>query len=140
MDPLSAALGVAVAQVLAKVWDRAGDRAVDGAEGLVGRLVERVRGRFADRGDAEGLKALATLEAAPDSARWVDAVAVAVDREAEADPEWAQGLRGLLGELERSGLISGAASQHAVGSGINQFQNIDRSNIQIDRGDSKPRS
>ncbi len=136
MDPISAGVGMAVATLLAKAWERAGDRAVEGAEGVVGRLVARLRARFGDRRDEVGASALTTLEAAPDSQRWVRAVAEAIDRQAERDPAWGEELRAMVAEAEKSGFVAGPASQTAWGSGIAQVQNPQGSSISItQRGD-----
>jgi uncharacterized protein YidB (DUF937 family) len=133
MEPLSAGLGVVVATLLAKAWERVSDRTVDGAEGVVTRLVERVRRRFADQNDQDGSKALATLEAAPDSPRALAALADAVDRHAALDAAWGEALGELVDEARQAGFVAGPASQVAWGSSNAQVQNTQGSNITIEQ-------
>jgi hypothetical protein len=123
VDPVSAGLGVAVATLLAKAWERASDRAVEGAEGVVTRLVARLRRRFTDKGDEAGSGALALLEQAPDSARARDGLAAAVDRQIASDTGFGDELAGLIEEAGRAGLVAGPATQTAWGTGIAQVQN-----------------
>jgi hypothetical protein len=139
MEPVSVGVGAAVATLLAKAWDRAGDHAVEAAEGVVGRLVARLRERFGGRGDEDAAAALTTLESAPDSARSLQAVAAAIERQVEQDPAWGDELRALVAEAEESGFVVGSASQTAWGSGNAQVQNTQGSSISINRhGTERP--
>jgi hypothetical protein len=131
MDPVSAGLGVAIATLLAKAWERGSDRAVEGAESVVDRLLARVRRRFADHGDEAGSEALALLEQAPDSAQARNRLAVAVDRQVESDARFRDDLERMIEEADREGLVAGQATQTATGTQIAQVQNTQRSRIDI---------
>lgn len=80
MDPESVSLGIVVAGLVAGVVDDAGQRLAVNAADLAGRLVERLRVSFDDVDDAEGARALARVEDAPDSPARLQALAEAIDR------------------------------------------------------------
>jgi len=99
MDP--ATLGLVAAGLVAKKGlEAAGDKAGESPWGLLGRVADRVRNWFGDRDDAEGLRALELVEAAPDSQRSVEALAARITSAAKADPDSATDLALLLDAIK----------------------------------------
>jgi hypothetical protein len=102
MDPGS--LGLMVAGLVAKkALEKVAERAGGAGWEALGRVSQRVRAWFAERGDAEGLRALDVVEAAPDSPRAQEALAGEVARAAKEEPHVAEELVGLVREVERAG-------------------------------------
>jgi hypothetical protein len=99
MDP--ATLGLVAAGLVAKKGlEAAGDGADGSAWGLLGRVADRIRNWFGDCDDAEGLRALELVEAAPDSQRSVEALAACITQAAKADPDSATDLALLLDAIK----------------------------------------
>lgn len=101
MDP--ATLGLVAAGLVAKKGLEAPGDGADGADGagespwgLLGRIADRIRNWFGDRGDAGGLDALELVEKAPDSPRSIERLASCIAAAAKADPDSATDLELLL--------------------------------------------
>lgn len=95
MDP--ATLGLVAAGLVAKRGiESAGEEAGESAWGTLGRIADRLRNWFGDRGDEAGLEALDLVEKAPDSARRVEALAACIGAAARSDSDSAIDLALLL--------------------------------------------
>jgi hypothetical protein len=82
MDPIMTTIAAALAK----------EAVTAGRQGL-GKLLERVKARFAKDPGAEVV--LASAQENPDDTKWVDALARVLDRTGEADPDFAVELREL---------------------------------------------
>jgi hypothetical protein len=103
MDP--ATLGLVAAGLVAKKGlEAAGEKAGESTWGLLGRVGNRVRNWFGDRDDADGLRALELVEAAPDSQRSVEALAACITRAAKSDPDSATDLALLIDAIKANAL------------------------------------
>lgn len=102
MEPVTN--GAVVAALVMRAAERAGEKGVEIGWGAVTRLVERLRGRFRDRGDAEGEAALVRVQDPPAGERQLAALAAAIDRQAEQDATFAEELRDLLKEEGSGGV------------------------------------
>jgi hypothetical protein len=127
-------LGTAAAALIAKVLDRAEDKTVDQGEGVLRRLIELVRERLGGGGDGDEVKALEQVEEAPDSASRIEALARAIDREAEEDSNFRGQVTALIERAEAAEVDVKAAVQIAYGANSPQFQNTIGSEINISYG------
>jgi hypothetical protein len=111
MEPVST-VAIAVAALVAKaaehlgekIWAKVSDDTADKVSGAVvdtgwnvlSRMAVRVRGWFSGHGEADGVKAIETVVAAPDSKVAADRLAEAVRAALEADPELEKEVRGYV--------------------------------------------
>jgi hypothetical protein len=111
MEPVST-VAIAVAALVAKaaehlgekIWAKVSDDAADKVSGAVvesgwnvlSRMAVRVRSWFAGHGEADGVTAIETVVAAPDSKLATDRLAEAVRSALEADPELEKEVRGYV--------------------------------------------
>jgi hypothetical protein len=123
-------LGAIAAALIAKVLDRAGDEAVDQSEGVLLRLVEKVR----DALSGEARDVLANVEEVPDSKSRVETLARVIDETAGSDPEFGGELAALVEESQRVGVDVNSTVQVAYGSQIQQFADIRGSEINVSYG------
>jgi len=133
-------LGVIVAALASKTFDRAVEASVEGGEGVLRRLVSRVRQRFSGAGDLEATGALELVEEVPDSQRLAGQLAEAVDRHAGADPAFAADLQALVSEARAGGVKVEQITQSAWGDANVQIADVAGSQITIDRGGRPPAS
>jgi hypothetical protein len=133
-------VGVVVAALAAKAAGRAADATVDAGEGVLRRLVDRVRARFAGAGDADAARVLELVEEVPDSEQLRGRLAEAVDRHAGADSAFAGELDALVGEARQGGVNVEQITQSAWGDGNVQIGGVADSQITIDGGDRAPPS
>lgn len=136
MDPASMTLGATVAAMVARAASDTADKTVDGATAALGRLVTRLRGRFADDGDEEGSLALARVEDAPDSPSRTDALARIVDERANAAEAFRSELAGLVDEVRATGVHIESINQTASGCQVVQNAGVVGSEIHVSFGTS----
>ena len=133
-------LGVIVAALASKTFDRAVDASVEAGEGILRRLVSRVRERFSGAGDLEAVRVLELVEEVPDSQRLTGQLAAAVDLHAVADQTFAADLEALVGEARAGGVKVEQITQSAWGDANVQIADVAGSQITIDRGGRPPAS
>ena len=63
VEPVSLTMGAVVAALVLKGGEKTGENVTEGGLAAIGRLVDRVRARFRDRGDAGAEEALGRVEA-----------------------------------------------------------------------------
>jgi integrase len=97
---VSLTLGAAVAALVMKLSERADERVTESGWAAMGRLLELVRQRFRDSGDATAEAALARVQDPPTGPTQLATLAAVVDRCAGADAEFAEELRNLVDESE----------------------------------------
>jgi hypothetical protein len=85
MEPISLTVSAIVAALAAKARDRAIDATVVGGEGVLHRLVSRLRARFSDTDDRDATETLELVERMADSPKLVADLAKAVERHVAAD-------------------------------------------------------
>lgn len=91
VEPVSLIVAALVAALAPRAADRALDATVDVGEGVLRRLVDRVRQRFADEGDVEASRVLDLVEQVPDSQLLIEQLATAIDRHATNAPAFVHG-------------------------------------------------
>lgn len=102
MEPVSLTLGWITARLVAEALDKTVDRTVEGAAGVVGRLVGWLRERFSGDDEESGTTALARVEDAPDSPSRIRELAEELDQRAETDVEFRATLEALVAEARSS--------------------------------------
>src|SRR5262245_52562726 len=115
MEPVSLTIGAVVTALILKAAETAGEKGAESGWSALAHLVERLRGRVRERGDAEGEAALARVQDPPAGERQLSALAAAIDRQAEQDPTFTQELRELLKEAESGGVKVQQVTQTAWG-------------------------
>lgn len=131
MDPVTLTLGATVAALIAKVISQGEDKAAKAAWEVVGRLVGTVRSRFREHGSDEDQAAIAGLQAAPDSAKRLAALASAIDR--HTDTTWRAELESLVKEAKSAGVDVTSLTQSAWGNDNIQIGGVSGSTINIDK-------
>jgi hypothetical protein len=134
MEPLT--LGVIVAALVAKAGERATERAVDGGEGVLRRLVARLRVRFS--GDEAAAGALALVERVPDSTSLVGELAAWIDRYATADQGFRSELESLVSEARSEGVNVNVIEQSASGDRNVQVAGLSDSQVSVSYGSPLP--
>ncbi len=134
VEPISLTVGAVVASLVLKGAGKAGEKMAETGLAAIGRLVERVRGRFQDHGDADGERALARIENPPAGPSQLADLAAAVDRHAGEDPAFADELRRLVNDAKSAGVDVRNAAQVAWGSQISQIQGVSGSAISVSIG------
>jgi len=134
VEPVSLTVGAVVAALVLKAADKTGEQVAAGGLAVIGRLVERVRSRFRDRGDAPAEAALARVQDPPAGPPQLAALAAAVDRHAGEDVEFAEELRRLVHDAESAGVDVRNAAQVALGSQISQIQGVSGATISVNIG------
>ncbi len=134
MEPVSLTVGTVVAALVLKAADKTGEQVAAGGLVAIGRIVDRVRRRFRDRGDVPAEAALARVQDPPAGPSHLEALAEAVDRHAGQDPEFAVELQRLVREGESAGLDVQHVAQTAWGSQISQIQDVSGSTITVTFG------
>ncbi len=138
MEPVSLTVGAVVAALVLKGAEKTGEKVTDGGLAAIGRLVDRVRGRFRDRGDAVAEKAVTRVQDPPAGPTQLDALAAAVDRHVGEDAAFADELGRLVREAEAAGVEVRNVAQLAWGSQIVQNQDVKDSSITVTFG-QRPR-
>jgi post-segregation antitoxin (ccd killing protein) len=138
MEPISLTVAAIVAAVAAKASDRATDAVVEGGEGALRRVVERVRDRFTETADEDASKALELVEQVPDSKRLVEGLAVAVDRHVVDEPAFAGVLDDLAEQARASGVDVEAITQNALGDQVVQIAGVTSSTITVTHAVPRP--
>src|SRR5262249_8911994 len=100
----------------------------------IGRLVDRVRGRFHDHADVAAETALTRVQDPPAGPSQLAALAAAVDRHANEDTAFADELRRLIRDAEGTGVEVRNVAQVAWGSQIVQNQDVKGSSIMVTFG------
>lgn len=131
MDPVSLTVGGVVAALVLKAADKTGEQLAGSGLAAVGRLVERVRHRFQERGDAAAEAALARVQDPPVAEAHLTALAAAVDRHGNEDAAFAAELRRLVQESQSAGVDVQQVSQVAWGSDNVQIANVIGSTIDV---------
>lgn len=137
MEPVSLTIGAVAAALVLKAAEKAGEQATQSGWAAVGKLVERVRRRFRDCGDADAEKALARVQDPPAGPSHLAALAAAVDRHAGEDAEFAAELQRLVQEAESAGIKVQQVTQTAWGSQISQIQDVTGSTVTVTFGRSQ---
>ena len=137
MEPVSLTTGAVVAALVLKAAEKAGEQATQSGWAAVGKLVERVRRWFRDRGDADAETALARVQDPPAGPSHLAALATAVDRHAGEDVEFAAELQRLVQEAESAGIKVQQVTQTAWGSQISQIQDVTGSTVNVTFGRSQ---
>jgi hypothetical protein len=138
MEPMSLTIGAVVAALVLKAAEKAGEKGAESGWSAVSHLVERLRGHFRDRGDAEGETALVRAQDPPASQRHLAALAAAIDRQAEQDPTFAQELHDLVKETGLGSVKVQHVAQTAWGNQNVQNADVTNSSIKVDiRGTEK---
>ena len=138
VEPVSLTLGTITAALVAKAAEETADRAVEGGAGALGRLVGRLRTRFAAGGVEEGQSALARVEDAPDSASRVRELATVLDRRADADAGFRAELVALVNEARAGGVDVGSIAQTVWGDQNVQAAGVVDSEITVTYGQPPP--
>ena len=133
MEPISITVAGIAAALAAKAGDRAIDATVEGGEGLLHRISERIRRRFVDEGDSEAIDLLNLLERAPDSEQVGRELEAAIHRHAAADLDFAAELAE-FGEGLRTSGGAGAFINQRGGDGSILIAGVSDSHIRVDRG------
>jgi hypothetical protein len=107
-------LGAITTGLIVKAVDRAEDDALDAGSGVLRRLLDFVRDRFARDGDAPASTALARVEDAPDSPCRLQELAAAIAALAQHDEGFRAELERLIGEARRGGLRSASRRPQSV--------------------------
>jgi hypothetical protein len=111
MDPILTAIAGAVAKEAVTVGGKA-----------IGKLVQRVKERFAKDPGAEVV--LASAQEDPDNTVWVDALAKILHRAEEADPSFGAELRELWGAAKAELAVNASKTeQQAKSGGTNNSNN-----------------
>jgi hypothetical protein len=139
VEPISLAVAAIVAAVASKAQDRAVDTTVEGGENVLRHVVGRLRYRFSGAGDADATRALELVEEVPDSPKFVEMLAVAVDRHASADAAFASELEKLVAEARSSGVDAASITQVALGDQAVQIAGVTDSQITITHASSPAR-
>ncbi len=134
MEPVSLTVGAVVAALVLKCAEKAGEKVTEGGLAAIGRLVDRVRGRFRERADVAADAALARVEDPPAGPTQLAALAAAVDRHAGQDAAFANELRRLVREAEAAGVEVRNVALVAWGSQIVQNQDVKDSSMTITFG------
>ncbi len=127
-------LGALAAALVAKAVDRAQDKAVDQAQGVLGRLVELVRGRLSSSHEGGGSTALENVEEVADSPSRIEALARLLDEQADEEPGFRDELKALVEEARGAGVDVKSVVQVAYGDQSPQFANVSDSEINISYG------
>ena len=138
MEPISLTVAAIIATVATKASDRATDAVVDGGEGVLRRIVTRVRERFSETADEDATKALALVEQVPDSQRAVQQLAGAVDRHVLDEPAFAGALEELATQASAGGVDVEAITQVALGGQAVQIAGVHSSTITVTHGGPVP--
>jgi hypothetical protein len=104
MDPILTAIAGAVAKEAVTVGGKA-----------IGKLVQRVKERFAKDPGAEVV--LASAQEDPDNTLWVDALAKILHRAEEADPSFGAELRELWGAAKAEIAVNASKTRQQAKSG-----------------------
>jgi hypothetical protein len=139
MEPISLTVAAIVAAVAARAQDDVLDAVVEGGEGVLRRVVARVRERFCDAGDADGAQALELVEQVPDSRRLVRGLAEAVDRHVVDEPAFAQELEQLAARARAGGVDVESITQVALGDQGVQIAGVQSSTITVTHAAPAPR-
>jgi hypothetical protein len=131
---VSLTVGAVVAALVLKAADKTGEQVAAGGLAAIGKLLERVRGRFRDRGDVSAESALARVQDPPAGPSQLAALAAAVDRHAGEDTAFAEELCRLVHEGESAGVDVQHVVQVAWGEQIVQNQDISHSTINVTFG------
>jgi hypothetical protein len=134
VEPVSLTVGAVVTALVLKGAEKAGEKATEDGLAAIGRLVDRVRGRFRDRADVAADAALARIEDPPVGSTQLAVLAAAVDRHAGEDTAFANDLRRLVQEAEAAGVEVRNVTQAAWGSQIVQNQDVKDSSITVTFG------
>ena len=138
MEPVPLTIGAVVAALVLKAAEKSGEQATETAWAAVGKLVERVRRRFSEGGDAQAVAALARVQDPPAGPSQLAALAAAVDRHAGEDADFATELQRLVRESESAGVKVQQVTQTAWGSQVSQIQDVSGSTVNVTFG--KPQS
>lgn len=129
MDPVSLSVGAIVAALIAKAAERAEDATVGAAAHVLGRLAGWLRQRLSGGGAV-----VTRLQDAPDSPSRLEAVANAVNTQAQDDPTFATELRLLIEQAQQAGVDVPAVTQTAWGNQNVQITDVAGSDIRISFG------
>lgn len=133
MDPVT--LGMMVAALVAKsALEKAGQQAGTAGWETLEQVAQRVRGWFGRRGDTAGERALAVVEAAPDSQRAVETLATAVTAVARQDPGEALAVQQLVDRAEADGGVGVATFVNQVRDQATVGRIIQVSGVYHERG------
>jgi hypothetical protein len=139
MEPISLTVAAIVAAVAARAQDDVVDAVVEGGEGVLRRVVTRVRERFSGTADADGTKALALVEEVPDSKRAVQLLAAAVDRHVVNEPAFANALEELAERARAGGVDVDSIILVALGDQAVQIAGVHSSTITVTHAAPAPR-
>src|SRR5690348_15184366 len=132
MEPFT--LGAIVAALGARALARAEDGAVDGGAGVLRKIVDVLRERFAGSEDEPGQQALVRLEEAPDSPSRVSALAELVDSRAASSADLREELEALVKQARAAGVEVDSIEQTATGDNVVQNAGIANSQINVSQG------
>jgi hypothetical protein len=131
VEPISLTLGTVAAALVVKAAEKSGEQAAESGWAAAGRLLERLRSRFRERGDSLAEGVLTRVEDPPVGQRQLKALAEAVDREAGQDPQFAEELRRLIAQAESGGVKVQQVTQTAWGSQIVLNQDLTGSAVTV---------
>jgi hypothetical protein len=131
---VSLTVGAVVAALVLKGAEKTGEKVTEAGLAAIGKLVDRVRGRFRDRGDGAAGAALERVEDPPAGPTQLAALAAAVNRHAGEDAAFADELRRLVREAEAAGVEVQNVAQVAWGTQIVQNQDVKDSSITVTFG------
>jgi hypothetical protein len=139
VDPVSLTVGGVVAALVLKAADKTGEQLAGSGLAAVGRLVERVRRQFQERGDAAAQAVLARVQDPPVAEAHISTLAAAVDRHAGEDAAFAVELACLVQEGHSAGVEVHHVSQQMGGSGGVQIAQVHTAQITVvNHGPAQP--
>ncbi len=118
MDPLS----ITAAALVVKALEEFATEAGKGTWGLLGKLVETVRAKFA--GDDPACEALAEVQDAPADTDRAQALARHLDRHASEDDRFRAALADLVGQAERDPAIGRFVTRISGSARVGKVVNI----------------
>lgn len=131
MDPVTLTLGAVVSALVSRAAGKVGEQTADAGWAVLGRLAGRVRRHFREHGDDTDRAALTRVEDPPASPKHLEALAIAIDRHARADPTLRKELQGLVDEAAKTDVDVTSIVQSAWGDHNVQIAGVTGSTVSI---------